>query len=116
IDHRGVAAARNRGVALAQAPMIAFLDSDDLWLPEKMSRHLAFARAHLEYAITQTEETWMRDGRRINPSRRNRKRAGDFYLDSLELCLISPSAVMMTAELFHAIGGFDEDLIAAEDY
>ena len=44
IEHSGPAAARNRGVALARAPLIAFLDSDDLWAPTKLERQLAFMR------------------------------------------------------------------------
>ncbi len=44
IEHGGPAAARNRGVELARAPLIAFLDSDDLWAPDKLHRQLAFMR------------------------------------------------------------------------
>jgi hypothetical protein len=47
---------------------------------------------------------------------RHRKRAGDFFVESLRTCLISPSAVLMSKDLFDSIGGFDEDLRAAEDY
>ena len=41
-EHRGPAAARNHGVEIAHAPLIAFLDSDDLWAPDKLRRQLAF--------------------------------------------------------------------------
>jgi hypothetical protein len=47
---------------------------------------------------------------------RHRKRAGDFFVESLRTCLVSPSAVLMTKKLFDSIGEFDEDMRAAEDY
>ncbi len=114
--NRGPAAARNTGVAMAAARFVAFLDSDDLWLPHKLNRQIAFMREHPEYAISQTEEVWMRNGRRVNPGARHRKRAGDLFADSLLTCLISPSAVIMWRDLFREAGGFDEDMAAAEDY
>jgi glycosyltransferase involved in cell wall biosynthesis len=116
MDCRGPAAARNRGVALARAPLIAFLDSDDLWAPEKLGRQLAYMREFPDCAISQTAEIWIRDGRRVNPGLRHLKRAGDIFFDSLQTCLISPSAVILKTEIFRALGGFDEDLAAAEDY
>jgi glycosyltransferase involved in cell wall biosynthesis len=115
-DHRGPAAARNRGVELARAPLIAFLDSDDLWSPAKLERQLAFMRANPGCAISQTNEIWIRNGRRVNPGLRHRKRAGDIFSDSLRTCLISISATMMRTDLFRSCGGFDEIMAAAEDY
>ena len=115
-DRRGPAAARNRGVEMARAPLIAFLDSDDLWSPEKLALQLAFMREHPDCVISQTNEVWIRDGRRVNPGLRNRKRGGDIFIDSLRTCLISPSAVMIRTELFRALCGFDELMTAAEDY
>ncbi len=114
--HQGPAAARNRGIARAHAPLIAFLDSDDLWAPEKLRRQLGFMREFPACAISQTSEIWMRDGRRVNPGLRHLKRAGDIFMDSLRTCLVSPSAVILKTELFRSLGGFDEDLAAAEDY
>lgn len=116
IEHSGPAAARNRGVELARAPMLGFLDSDDLWAPTKLERQLAFMCANPACAISQTGEIWIRDGRRVNPGRRHRKRAGDIFIDSLRICLISMSATMMRTDLFRALGGFDEIMVAAEDY
>jgi glycosyltransferase involved in cell wall biosynthesis len=115
-ENRGVASARNTGVAIAAAPLIAFLDSDDLWLPHKLERQLEFMRAHPEFAIAQTDEVWMRGGRRVNPGLRHRKRSGDIFIDSLRTCLISPSAVMLRTAVFRRLGGFDGRMAAAEDY
>ena len=116
IEHRGPAAARNHGVALACAPLIAFLDSDDLWSPAKLERQLAFMTANPDCAISQTNEIWIRNGRRVNPGLRHRKRGGDILGDSLRTCLISMSATMMRTDLFRSLGGFDESMDAAADY
>ncbi len=114
--NRGVAAARNIGARSATAPLLAFLDSDDLWAPDKLIRQLQFFADNPRCEIAQTEEIWIRDGVRMNPGRRHRKRAGDCFIESLRTCLLSPSATMIRTPLFHQMSGFDEDLIAAEDY
>ncbi len=113
---KGVSAARNRGVLKAEHPWIAFLDSDDLWLPDKLSAQLAYLTAHPEIRICQTEEIWLRNGKRLNPKKYHKKPEGDCFRYLLDRCLVSPSAVMMHRSLFDEAGGFDEDLMACEDY
>lgn len=115
--HRGgVSAARNRGISAAQGEWLAFLDSDDLWLPEKLARQMALMAAQPRLLLSQTEETWVRRGVRVNPPRSHRKEGGRIFLRSLERCLVSPSAAVLHRSLFEAHGGFDESLPAAEDY
>ncbi len=113
---RGVSAARNAGIAAARGEWLAFLDSDDLWLPEKLARQMAFMAAQPQLLLSQTEESWVRRGLRVNPPRTHKKEGGCIFLRSLERCLVSPSAVVLHRRLFEAHGGFDASLPAAEDY
>ena len=115
-SNRGVSAARNRGIEASAGRWIAFLDSDDLWLPQKLSRQVSFFDAHPDAMISQTEEQWVRNGVRVNPRLRHRKFSGMIFERSLALCLVSPSAVMIRKRLFSDVGLFDESLPACEDY
>jgi glycosyltransferase involved in cell wall biosynthesis len=112
----GVSAARNRGIAEASGRLIAFLDSDDYWLPQKLSAQVDFFLSHPDALICQTEEIWIKNDRRMNPKKRHQKPSGMMFSESLHLCLISPSAVMIRKELFDNVGLFDETLPACEDY
>lgn len=115
-SQRGVAAARNHGARLARGRWLAFLDSDDEWLPGKLAAQLALHEATDDCAISQTAEIWMRNGRQINQRAHHQRPIGDFFLPSLDRCLVSASAVMLKRELFEAVGGFDESLTVCEDY
>lgn len=113
---QGVSAARNAGMARASGRLIAFLDSDDLWLPAKLSTQVAFFDCSPDALICQTEEIWIRNGVRVNPKKRHKKLSGMIFEGSLELCIVSPSAVMMRSALFDDVGGFDESFPVCEDY
>lgn len=112
----GVSAARNFGVKNSQAQWIAFLDSDDEWLPEKLDLQVNYLGEHPEIRFLHGEEIWMRNGVRVNPKVKHDKSTRDIQKASLEFCLISPSTVMMKRDLFNEHRGFDESLEVCEDF
>ncbi|MEA2108856.1 MAG: glycosyltransferase [Pseudomonadota bacterium] len=112
----GVSAARNCGIRRSCGSYVALLDSDDLWLPDKIERQMDFFFTHPEAMICQTEETWIRRGKRVNPKHKHRKYSGSIFSHCLPLCIVSPSAVMFKRELISRVGLFDEQLPACEDY
>ncbi len=115
-DNRGVAGARNRGVAAARGTWIAFLDSDDLWKPAKLQRQLEALQREGAYRLCHTDEIWIRDGRRLNQKKIHQKRGGWLFEDSLRLCVVSPSSVLMHRGVLETFGGFDEEFPVCEDY
>lgn len=115
-ENQGPSSARNRGIREAKGELISFLDSDDLWLRDKLCRQVAFMEENPEARVCYTEELWIRNGRRVNPMRKHAKLSGDIFERALELCIVSPSSAMLRRELLLEVGGFDEELPLCEDY
>ena len=115
-EHKGVSAARNLGVKKATADWICFLDSDDLWDKEKLFYQKEYIIENPEICIFQTKEHWIRKGKLVTPPIKHQKKEGDIFLDSLQQCFITPSSVCIKKFFFLQHKGFDEKLLACEDY
>ena len=115
-ENMGPSAARNKGVLESTGRWIAFLDSDDYWKEDKIERQIEYLKSYPYFEILQSEEIWIRNGKRVNPCKHHKKPEGWAWEPSLRRCLISPSGVMMKREIFIRYGPFREDFPVCEDY
>ena len=99
---------RNAGAEFAAGKYLAFLDSDDLWKPEKLERQLAFFQEHPDLPICHTRELWLRGSKVIFQSGQRYARSGYLFPEALKKCIIGPSTVMMRRNVFKQIGRFRE--------
>ncbi len=115
-EHAGVCASRNTGVGLARAPYLGFLDGDDLWLPDKLRRHIAVLEAHPEIDLTfSLSRVIDRSGRELHCMPRHRGGVVGFR----ELITQSPirngSTVVLRRQVLQRAGPFDPSLSPCED-
>jgi glycosyltransferase involved in cell wall biosynthesis len=107
---------RNSAVKDATGKWLAFLDSDDLWMKEKLEKQLLFLSRHRDFRFIHTLERWERNGKVVSQAHRKHEKEGDLFRTSLGKCEIGPSTVIMERDLYQHYGGFRNDLEICEDY
>lgn len=116
----GPSAARNRGTELARGEYLAFQDSDDEWMPDKLEKQMALMLGEEAVSLVYSEYGVYLGGKFVSyvPSREvpSEEKSGDIFARLLLHPLIgTPTMVVRTREFLEE-GGFDESLKAYEDY
>ena len=117
-SHKGPGAARNLGIRHAKAEFISFLDSDDIWFPEKLERTIAIfhSRANINlvsHELIQIHQNgWKKTSRlhkRYNPKI-------DYFINIYKTNCLVPSAVTLKKSVLPKNKCFSEHLHPAEDF
>ncbi|WP_312947689.1 glycosyltransferase [Agrobacterium sp.] len=122
LAHEGVSSTRNAGIRASKAPFVAFLDADDIWLPEKLERQAeVFSNSteqvgfvHSSYFLIDSEGDRLPDQRVVSPKKR-----GDVFKPLLFDGYVlsgSASSVVVRRALLDVVGYFDVRLFHGEDW
>ena len=109
---------RNYGLAAAQGNLIAFLDSDDLWRPDKLARQVALFDEQPGLGLTFTDvDVLLPDGSVTLPVlTAKQKRSDGVFQRLLSGCFIHPSTAMVRRSLFDRLGPFETNLVSQGEY
>ena len=110
-DNRGVSVARNVGVRLGRAPLVAFLDQDDAWRPGKLAAQVAALRAVPGAAFSATGFRWI-IGETVHEAPLPAVSYHDLLSGDRHVCL---SSIVVRREAYAAVGGHDPVLAQQQD-
>ena len=114
----GQSAARNTGIRAAKGQYIAFQDSDDEWLPEKLAKQMeVFENASSKVGVVYTERWSTNDNINFHiPQPQINLKVNYFRKILLQSSLITPQSAIVLADCFKKVGFFDESLHHLEDW
>jgi glycosyltransferase involved in cell wall biosynthesis len=117
-ENRGVSAARNHGIKLARARYVAFLDSDDLWVPQKLAEQIPLLDEDPEIGLVYSDWAVVSKRGATEPSFHTSRPAasGHVFNELVQTGFILTSGTVVRRSCLDDVGDFDESLSVAEDY
>lgn len=113
-DNQGVAAARNAGIAVARGDLLAFLDSDDVWLPRKLELQAARIDADPGLGLVHCGADFEGTGIRLDGMEGSV--AAEILRLDRSVIVAHGSAVMVPRRVAEEVGGFDARMRVSEDW
>lgn len=118
--NRGVAAARNTGLAHATGEFVAFLDQDDLWLPHKIKLQVEYLMSHPEVALVHSDysaiDSTGSPAHLYRSPRWPTNVEGRCFKDLFIRNRLALLTVMVRNAYLDRVGRFNEKLSSADDY
>ncbi|MBI4085872.1 MAG: glycosyltransferase [Candidatus Liptonbacteria bacterium] len=116
-DNKGLAGARNTAIKIARGEYIAFLDADDVFIPQKMERQVQYLKDHAECDVSYCDLYHFWDGRPETLLKLDyRYYSGDEVLPNLiKRDFIAPLSMLVRKSVFEKFGLFDEHFRRSED-
>ncbi len=122
----GPAAARNLGISKARGRLVAFLDSDDVWLPGTLRKRLDYLVAHPEVVLVSSDvtnfgekgiidESYFRSRHCYEAFKASSYDLSDLFTFILDICMVFTSTVVVRKECLVEMGGFDRSFPVGED-
>jgi len=118
LHHVGLSAARNAGIKQSRGQWIAFLDADDVWLPEKLAHQMELIRSGPDLDLVFTNYHFWDGTRdlRLRTFYDGMADKNEILPRLIDRCTYLVSAVIVRADLFKRVGVFDEALPCCEDW
>jgi len=112
-SNAGLSKARNRGIKEARGDLIAFLDADDQWLPEKLTKQWNYLKANPAVGLIHTDmyQLYEPGGTQSYVYFGKERFSGSYYSELFWCNRITISSVMVTRSCLDRIGLFDEEIL-----
>ena len=114
-ENGGIASAKNAGISLSQTEFVAFLDHDDLWVPDKLQLQMEHFNENPQIGLVYAKYTSFRDGKELR-TKPEKGYSGWIFKELLSKSFIQTSTVVVKRECLDAVGPYDETFSLGDEY